>query len=180
MPSTDFDTVSQEIFNAYTLLVQQHLLTPATIMLMVGVDTMAALDRPAGQSDVQRRDFIRWVTTYLLPESGMACTAAELFGARCAVLPTYARSSPGSRGTPARAVRYILDIGPDQFLNQAATADGTINTHVCVSIGRLAKALTRGIMRFRASILTDPAKTALVATRAAELDAGWHETMRHS
>ena len=75
-------------------------------MIYSSIDTMAWFGCPATQTDVQRNDFIGWVDRYLLPDSGLTCTATELYSARCGVLHTMSPESKIVRSAQARKVLY--------------------------------------------------------------------------
>ena len=58
----------------------------ALILVYATVDTLASLGLPARREIVKRQDFIAWVDRNFLPDSGLRCTAVDLYGARCGVL----------------------------------------------------------------------------------------------
>jgi hypothetical protein len=64
----------------------------AAAMVYIGIDVMAFLLMPAGQDKQTRQDFIAWVDQYLkaAPESTYQYDGRDVYGARCAMLHTYA------------------------------------------------------------------------------------------
>ena len=66
--------------------------TAAAVMVYIGVDVMAFLSMPAGQDKQGRQDFINWVNQYLraAPESTYQYDGRDVYGARCALLHSYA------------------------------------------------------------------------------------------
>jgi len=61
-------------------------------MVYIGIDVMAFLSMPAGQDKQGRQDFIAWVNQYLraAPESTYQYEGRDVYGARCALLHSYA------------------------------------------------------------------------------------------
>ncbi len=62
------------------------------VMVYIGIDVMAFLSMPAGQGKQGRQDFVAWVDQYLkaAPESTYQYDGRDVYGARCALLHTYA------------------------------------------------------------------------------------------
>jgi len=66
--------------------------TATAVMVYIGIDVMAFLSMPAGQDKQGRQDFIAWVNQYLraAPESTYQYEGRDVYGARCALLHSYA------------------------------------------------------------------------------------------
>ena len=60
------------------------------ILLYSVIDIMAWLSRDRHDADSTKNDFIRWVNEFLLPGSNIACTAEDLYSARCSLIHSYA------------------------------------------------------------------------------------------
>jgi hypothetical protein len=121
---------------------------PALILMYSAIDIMAWLDRDEKASDVTRSDFIRWAETYLLPDSGLDCTATDLYAARCAVLHSYTARSQLSRKGRAKEIFYAWGTAKEETL-RATLARSSLRNQVCVvHIDKLLKALRRGIAEF--------------------------------
>ena len=63
---------------------REELFTESLVLLYAGIDALAWLALPSG--DVNGSDFVKWVNTYLLPDSGLQCTAEDIWAARCGLL----------------------------------------------------------------------------------------------
>lgn len=96
----------QQFRLAADLCRKNELVMPAVAMIYSSIDTMAWLSCPATQMDVKKDDFISWADRYLLPDSGLTCTALELYSARCGVLHTMTPESNIVRTAGARKVLY--------------------------------------------------------------------------
>lgn len=81
---------------------------------------MGWLACPAKQQIGTRADFIAWAEKYLLPESGLDCTALELYAARCGALHTMSPESQLAREGKARRVLYAWGTHDAKKLELAA------------------------------------------------------------
>ena len=66
--------------------------TAATVvMAYVGIDAMAYLNMPIGQTSQTRKDFIEWVDRYMKadPAQVYQYDGKDVYGARCAMVHTY-------------------------------------------------------------------------------------------
>jgi hypothetical protein len=122
----------------------------ALAMIFIGLDTMALLACPLGQSSQKRSDFIAWVDKYLKAdrESEYQYEGIDLYAARCAALHTYGSISDLHRGSnPPRTFGYI-DNGP--HLHDVA------NRFVLISIAMLAHDFSKAGQQFFADLASDP------------------------
>jgi hypothetical protein len=95
-----------DFFGAIDLLIENKLDQPALALIYSTIDAAASLDRDPTHKDVERSDFLRWVDTYLLPSSGLACTSMDLYAARCGLLHAFAAFSALTRSGRARTIAY--------------------------------------------------------------------------
>lgn len=100
------------ILAGVTLCLDAQCLVSALTLIFSGIDALAALTRPTTQNNTDRDVFRAWVERYLLPNSDLHCTAADLYGARCGVLHTYAPDSNLQRRGDARRLIYQWRDGP--------------------------------------------------------------------
>ena len=79
------------------------------ILLYSLIDIMAWLSRDQHDADSTKSDFIRWVEEFLLPGSSLACTAEDLYSARCSIIHSYAPEwgSSMSRRSEVKKIHYI-------------------------------------------------------------------------
>jgi hypothetical protein len=135
---------------------------PGLILVYSTIDT--ALIRPAGAPEGRRQDFVDWVDTYLLPGSGLTCSALELYAARCAVVHTYGAGSRLSRAGRARTVAYGSG-APTRVRGTDRDGRPVIPIHIATLWSALATALARFLQDLHAS----PAKRRLVEQHAEDL-----------
>src|SRR5687768_2470405 len=83
----------------------------ALTLIYSAVDALAALTRKAQGTRATRKEFLAWVTAYLLPEIGGGLTALDLYGARCGVVHTYGPTSDLSKNGEAKLLIYKWRVG---------------------------------------------------------------------
>jgi len=167
MSQETFERNVQELLTAIKICLESGLRLPALLVLYAGIDIMAWLDRPSGQADVQRRDFITWVEKYLLTDSGLLCNALDLFAARCGLLHSYTSRSRLSRRGNARQIFYSWGLAKPEDLQRRIDTVGTIPA-VVLQLEELLNAFRRGIERFKDALLRNTRHAALVYRRAGE------------
>src|SRR5258707_262836 len=83
----------------------------ATLLLVfAGIDAMAFLNMPDAQLDVTQKDFVGWAERYIKFPGSAHLKGAELYGARCALLHTYASESKMSRAGKCRQLMFVDEI----------------------------------------------------------------------
>ncbi len=90
------------------------------ILIYCGIDSMAYLSLPAGQEEVRREDFIRWVNQYLSPglsNGRISVTGEDLYSARCAVVHTYTSESRTTKIGLAKIISYQYGGGLPVFFD---------------------------------------------------------------
>jgi hypothetical protein len=103
MPETN---ALQELIIAIDLCFKQGLIAPTLALLYSGIDTMAWLGLPDDREDVTGTDFISWTERYLLPDSGIPCSALDLYSSRCGIVHSMTAESRAIRRGNARRVFY--------------------------------------------------------------------------
>lgn len=155
-------------FAAIDLLCERQLIQPALVLVYSTIDAAAWLSVPAGQEDVTRPDFVRWVDMYLLPGSTLECTALELYGARCGVLHSFTAFSKLSRERKIRTISYATGTSDVEDLNEMIAALHRSDI-VGVHLDRLRKSTEDGLQRFLGDAAKDRAQWAWVVSRAKNL-----------
>src|ERR1700752_4856335 len=133
------------------------------ILIYAAMDTMAYLDMPAGKTDVDRTDFVRWAECYIRFPCREQLTGWDLYGARCATLHQYGAESKLSREGQCRVLAYGNKGVPEIVVHP------TSKQHILVSLPALKKALFEGIDRFLIEVFSDKAKAKIVEDRLAHL-----------
>lgn len=100
------------ILNGINLCLSAECLVSGVALIFCGIDSLAALTRPVDVADTSRSVFIKWIERFLLPGSGLACTALDLYAARCGVIHTHSAVSDFQRQGSARSLIYEWRQGP--------------------------------------------------------------------
>ena len=85
-------------------------LLAALAMVFVGIDTMAWLSLPLGQTSVRRDDFCSWVDTYLKTDASQPYhyVGIDVYAARCALLHSYGSLSDlHNKPNPPKTFGYL-------------------------------------------------------------------------
>lgn len=120
---------------------------PALVLLYSAIEASAWLERPDGQADTYGSDFANWCDRFLLPNSSIPCTAAELYSSRCAVIHTPGADSRSVRERGARMVFFSNDPANEgDTLKQAASLG---LSGVFISFGCLIEGLWSATTKFQ-------------------------------
>ena len=157
----------EEAFHAIDVLYEMKLIQPALVLLYSTMDAAAWLD-VEGDGDVRKQDFVRWVEAYFLPDSGLACTSLELYGALCGLLHSLTAFCKLSREGKVRTLGYARGTASVRDLNEAASILHRSDL-VGVHVYDLRKALRTGMQRFLDDAATDRRRWANVTARAKNL-----------
>lgn len=162
----DFTNVNlnlQSFVDAARLCLDEGHVLPALALMYSTIDQLAFLDLPDGKQDVKREDFVRWVDTYLLPDSGLSCSALDLYAARCGLLHA---QSPNSRLFREGKVKKICYAWGGTATEQMQELSDNLNyPAVAVHVNELLRALVVAENRFGTYLNRTPAKAATVARR---------------
>ena len=135
----------------------------ALILIYSGIDTMAFLNMPNQQQDVTRTDFEHWISWYLKQSSGTSYPAADMYGARCAILHQYGAESNLSRKGKIRIVSHV-DKGPDVL-----DAPHGEKEHVWLNFHTLAENFYKAIDGFLVDAFVDTSKRTRFEARLNQL-----------
>ncbi|MGD0775521.1 MAG: hypothetical protein ABSC05_22120 [Candidatus Solibacter sp.] len=96
----------QQLIIAIDYCFEKRLIAPTLALLYSGIDTMAWLGLPDDRQDVTGEDFVQWTDRYLLPDSGISCTALDLYSSRCGIVHSMTGESRAIRRGVAQRVFY--------------------------------------------------------------------------
>ena len=142
---------------------EKRRILPCLVLLYTGLDVMASLDRQSSESS--KAAFLRWVDKYFLKARPLACTATELYAARCGVLHTLTAESDLSRQGRARMLIYAWgNAAVDDLAKTAALLkrDDLVSVHV----RDLIDAFRSGIAEYVQELDGDTQRQDFVARRA--------------
>ena len=95
---------------------REKLILPALIQLYAGINIAGSLERKAGEGT--RASFVRWAGSCMVKPGNLACSAEDLYGARCVILHTMASESARTLMGAPRQVVYSWGVGSS---NDAST-----------------------------------------------------------
>lgn len=143
-------------------LAEQGKRIPPLILLYALIDTMGSLERSPGAKN--QDTFTLWVEAYLLPKGNLACSAIDLYAARCAILHTLSAESDLSRKSKAIPVYYSWSPSEPALLQEVLKREK--RTAVIVPFPDLLNATKLGIGAYIDEVEDDPARTAVVLRNA--------------
>ena len=138
-------------------------------MIFSGIDTMAYLNMPANQQDVERTDFVAWVERYIKFQCEEKLTGLDLYGARCAMLHNHGARSKLSRNGKCRMVCYMNQGVPE------IRCKPDVMDCIIVSVTALADAFFHGIDEFLVDLFANKQKAAVAEERLRELMMEYHQ-----
>lgn len=161
-----FENVARH-FQAIELCLQNHCRMPALILIYSGIDIFASLARPKAKDKATRKDYIDWCEKYILPKGSLSCSAIDLYAARCEVVHTYTMESTLSEEGKANEIVYAWGNRKPEDLQKAIDSAGF--TVRVIHIETLAQIFREGASDFLSELDDDPARAALVISRAGKL-----------
>jgi hypothetical protein len=144
----------QELITAIDLCFEKRLITPTLALLYSGIDTMAWLGIPDNQGEVTRKDFIQWVGRYLLPDSGIPCSALDLYSARCGILHSMTGESRATRQGDAKEIYYAWGNHTAERLQQFVDLKG--QPALVLQVDTLVRAFKSAVDKFVTASEQDP------------------------
>jgi hypothetical protein len=126
---------------------------PALLLMYATIDILSALSRPRDHVETSGPVFQRWIGEYLLPDSGLNCTAEDIWAARCGLLHTLSLSSRLSRAGRAKPICYINRQDGVERMQQFC--DGKGHDVVVVSLENYVAAFYQAVLRFTERISKD-------------------------
>jgi len=143
------------------ITLDNNCLRATVILIYAGMDAMAFLDMPKGQTEVKRKDFIDWAERYIHFPCKEQLTGADLYGARCSMLHAYGAVSRMSNAGECRVIGYM-----DKSLPEIRyETDEALKHLVLVSIPALKDAFFKGIDKFLVDAFSDKKKAEIVEER---------------
>jgi hypothetical protein len=164
-----------EPLRAIELCWESRLYGPVLVLMYSTIDAVAWLSCPLGQPEVKRSDFVGWVDRYLIPDSGLQCTATELYAARCGVLHSLTPDSGISRKGDARQIYYA--VGPDRARVLQYAIDNSSEPIVAVQLDLLLRASRHAFTRFFESAATDEDLTRRIESRRSRIFATYTDSI---
>jgi len=144
----------QELIIAIDLCFEKGLVAPTLALLYSGIDAMAWLGLPDDLEDVTGDDFIRWTDRYLLPNSGIPCTALDLYSSRCGIVHSMTAESRAIRRGAAKRIFFAW--GNQRADDMQQILDGIGQSVSAVQVDAMVKAFQIAVGRFVEASEHDP------------------------
>jgi hypothetical protein len=99
-------------------------------LLYSAIDIFASLERQPNKGT--RGSFVRWVDTYMLPNSALQFSSIDLYAARCGIVHAFSAESDLSRSGKARKIVYAWGTASAESLRHAGQSLGRneVSVHV--------------------------------------------------
>lgn len=152
------DASLEEILDGIDACNNARLINSTLILIYSGIDAIASLEKLPGEKP--RDPFLRWVNAYLLPSKPLACTALELYGARCGLVHDMSADSDLSRKGSVRPVVYSFG-GASPTVSQDAS-DVLNRGYIAMDLTDLIEALRIGIHAYWQDVSASPQRAAAV------------------
>jgi len=156
-----------DLAKAINLCIENKLIEPALILLYSAIDILGGLSSPVGRSS--KKSFIAWTNEYILKERFLACTAEELYGARCGLLHALSFESQLSQRGQLRTISYAWGTADVDKLQKSINLRGRSDEIVAVHIVDLYSAWLEGVERFIEDINNNSAIKRNVYSKADKL-----------
>lgn len=138
---------------------------PAMMLLYNAIDIFANLARPEGAEEASEEDFKLWVKNYLLPRSGLPCTAEDIYAAKISLARHLSPAVPESRKGQARQVFY--EHGDGRKSDELFKRTNMAGKCVSIPVAKFLEAFIEAASDFEFDWQSDPAKQALLKKRTA-------------
>jgi len=166
--SSDFDALEKNLDNiikSIELCLNAKLQISSLILLYSGIDIVAWLNRSVSKGQASRKDFIRWVDDYLLPNPNIKCKAIDLYAARCAIIHSYSFSSELSKKGEAKEICYSWGKANVELLQNDLDRRYK-NPAIAIHVNDFLEAFKEGVEKFKLSIKSDKEKEKIICNRA--------------
>lgn len=160
-----FCSAINELVKSINLLHRDELLLPGMMMCYATIDILAALARPQNKDESDGFDFRAWVERYLLPDSNLPCSAADLWAARCGLLHSF---TPDARDVRKGKALKLLYVAGKVDESKRASVQFNIGGYTMIASQDLYNAITSGLERFMEELKLDDTLASRVMTRANE------------
>lgn len=154
------NVVQNGIKKGIRVAIENNCYGAAVILILSAIDTMAYLNMPQSQEDVQRKNFVEWADKYIKFPCKEQVTGTDLYGARCGMLHNYATQSKLSREGKCRQIGYMDESVPEVIFNPEISQE-----LVMVSIEALADVFFKGVDQFMIDVFSDTNKAPIAEER---------------
>ena len=149
MSNSNIEKYFFTVIESVDLLHKNTFMGQMLTIIYSSIDTFGLLDAPENVKKSSGKTFQDWVDKYLLKDSSLACSAKDLWGARCGVLHTHTTESDLSKKevNPVKEIQYIS--GPSDhpmvkaFIEAAPDIGNSIGINIDILVIDFLKAINR-------------------------------------
>jgi hypothetical protein len=124
------------------------------VLLYSAIDIFASLER--NRSESTKDAFVRWVDTYMLPNSALQFSAIDLYAARCGIVHAFSAESDLSRDGRAKKLVYAWGTATADSLRKAGKALG--RTEIGVHVRDLVYGFNHALIKYIDDVADSPAE----------------------
>ena len=137
------------------------------VLLYSTIDIMVWLSRDPHDADATKDDFVSWVEEFLLPGSGIICSAEDLYTARCFIIHSYAQvwGVNQSYKGEANKIHYMWGKTSKETVKHD-NGNRLKETAIDLPVEKLVSALQAAIQRFNNSLIDNRTLFELVDERS--------------
>lgn len=144
----------KQFVRAIEVCLEEDLWEPALVLMLSFIDACAWLCRPEDAVKSRMADYISWTDAYLLPDSGLQCTAEDLYGARCGLVHSVTGESDLHRQNKVPKIFWSRSQSDETYtLIQLRMAENL--EPIGINIDHLFWALRQALERFVRKLQTD-------------------------
>ena len=148
---------------AATILFDQKFIVPGLALLYTGIDIASSLERLGHEGT--KSSFMRWSDSYLLRNSTLSCTSADLYSARCGILHAHTPESDLTRKGKAKKILYAWGTATANSLD-AIARHAKRSDEVNIHVNDLLDAFRIGIDEWIIEVRNNSTRTAKVEKRS--------------
>jgi hypothetical protein len=156
-----------ELLRAIELCWEHRLYGPMLMLLYSSIDALAWLGCRLGEPEVKPGDFTEWVDRYLIPDSGLPCTAADLYSARCGLVHSLTPDARNIRKGYARQIYYA--VGPNRAMVLQYAIENSPEPAVAVQLESLLSAFREAFTKFFDAAESDSELMARIESRRSRI-----------
>lgn len=146
-PQKNFNTFLKEQFDAIKLLYDRRYVTPYLTILYSTIDILG---------HITGLEFDGFVKKYMLPTLPKNISAADLWGARCAILHTNSPESKHSKEKKARQISYTWGIANKSLAKEVVDKSGKGQQYTYISLEELKYSLSDGVISLQLDFSEKP------------------------
>mgnify|MGYP000049544532 CR=1 FL=1 len=151
------------IFAGMVLCLERQCVLSTLVLAYSAIDNLSWLSLPTGKAEITRQHFMSWTDRYVLPNTSLECSSADLYGARCGLIHTL---TPDSRmAEQGNAVKINYSWGNQPAYPRKKLEELGMSA-IKIHVDTLCRAIEQGAQRFWEDVEKDKDRLSLLNQRA--------------